>query len=73
MNVLDSIMNADNGALVRRLGAQTGLDEKQTASALSALVPELSAGLRRNMQTSEGLDGECGNFWRSFGDVGWCA
>jgi hypothetical protein len=57
MNVLDSIINADNGALVRRLGAQTGLDEKQTASALSALVPELSAGLRRNMQTSEGLGG----------------
>jgi hypothetical protein len=28
-----------------------------TASALSALVAELSAGLRRNMQTSEGLGG----------------
>ena len=57
MNILDSIINADNGAAVRRLGSQFGLDETQTASALSALVPALSAGLRNNVQTQEGLSG----------------
>ena len=57
MNILDSIMNAGDGAAVRQLGAQLGLDEAQTRSALSALVPALSAGARRNMQTPEGLNG----------------
>jgi hypothetical protein len=57
MNILDSIMNAGNGAAVRQLGSQLGLDETQTASALSALVPALSAGLRKNLQSPEGLSG----------------
>jgi hypothetical protein len=37
MNILDSIMNAGNGAAVRQIGAQVGLDESQTTSALSAM------------------------------------
>ncbi len=37
MNILDSIMNAGNGAAVRQIGSQVGLDEAQTAAALSAL------------------------------------
>lgn len=57
MNILDSIMNAGNGAAVRQIGSQVGLDEAQTASALSALVPALSAGLRQNLQTPDGLSG----------------
>ena len=57
MNILDSIMSAGNGATVRQLGAQLGLDEAQTATALSALVPALSAGLRQNAQSPDGLSG----------------
>jgi hypothetical protein len=57
MNILDSIMKAGNGAAVRQIGSQLGLDEAQTASALSALVPALSAGLRQNAQTTDGLNG----------------
>ena len=57
MNILDSIMNTGNGAAVRQLGSQLGLDEQQTASALSALVPALSAGLRKNVQSRDGLSG----------------
>jgi hypothetical protein len=57
MNILDSIISADNGATVRRLGAQFGLDETQTAAALSVLVPALSTGLRNNVQSQEGLSG----------------
>ena len=55
MNILDSIMNAGNGAAVRQIGAQVGLDEAQTAAAISALVPALSAGVRQNIQTPDGL------------------
>ena len=57
MNILDSIMDAGDGAAVRQIGSQVGLDEAQTASALSALVPALSAGLRQNLQSPEGLSG----------------
>jgi hypothetical protein len=57
MNILDSIMNAGNGAAVRQLGSQLGLNETQAASALSALVPALSAGLRQNVQSPDGLSG----------------
>jgi hypothetical protein len=60
MNILDSIMNAGNGAAVRQLGSQLGLDDTQAASALSALVPALSAGLRQNLQTQDGLGGLAG-------------
>ena len=60
MNILDSIMNAGNGAALRQIGAQVGLDDVQTASALSALVPALSAGLRQNLQTPDGLSGLIG-------------
>lgn len=57
MNMLESIMNAGSGAAVRQLGSQLGLDDAQTASALSALVPALSAGLRQNAQSPDGLSG----------------
>ena len=60
MNILESIMTAGNGAAVRQLGSQLGLDETQAASALSALVPALSAGLRQNVQTPDGLSGLIG-------------
>jgi hypothetical protein len=57
MDMLDSIMNAGSGAAVRQLGSQFGLDDAQAASALSALVPALSAGLQRNVQSPDGLSG----------------
>jgi len=60
MNILDSIMNAGNGAAVRQIGAQVGLDETQTTSALSALVPALSTGLKQKLQSPEGLSGLMG-------------
>jgi hypothetical protein len=57
MSILESIMNAGDGAAVRQLGSQMGLDDAQTASALSALVPALSSGLRQNLQKPDGLSG----------------
>jgi len=55
MSILDVIVNSGNGAAVRQLGSQVGLDEGQTASALSALVPALASGVRRNVRTPGGL------------------
>ena len=55
MDILNAIINAQDGAAVRQLGAQFGLGEEQTASALSALVPVLAAGFQRNLQSEGGL------------------
>ena len=60
MNILDSIMNAGGGAAVRQLASQLGLNDAQAASAVSALVPALSAGVRQNVQTPDGLKGLLG-------------
>jgi hypothetical protein len=56
MNILESILNAQNGAAVKQMGQQLGLGEDQTMSALSALVPALAGGFQKNMQSSGGLE-----------------
>jgi hypothetical protein len=55
MDVLDAIINAHDGAAVRQLGSQFGLDEPQAATALGALVPALAAGFQRNLRSEGGL------------------
>ncbi len=55
MNILETILNAQNGQAVDQLGGQFGLSRDQTASAVAALVPALAAGLQRNMSSQDGL------------------
>ena len=57
MNILDVVMSSGNGAAVRQLGSQLGLSEAQTASALAALLPALTGGVQRNIQSQDGLAG----------------
>ncbi|HEX8031432.1 MAG TPA: DUF937 domain-containing protein [Vicinamibacterales bacterium] len=56
MNILESIIHAQDGAAVKQLGSQVGLAPDQTNAALAALVPALAAGFQRNMQNQGGLD-----------------
>jgi hypothetical protein len=55
MNLLETILAAQNGGAAQHLGRQFGLGESQTSAALSALVPALAAGFSRNMQQEGGL------------------
>ena len=55
MNILDTILRANDGNTVRQLGSQFGLADEHTTAALSALVPALAAGFQRNMQSGDGL------------------
>ncbi len=57
MNLVDAIMNAQDGAALREMESQFGLGRQQTTSALAALVPALAAGFQHNAQSSGGLDG----------------
>ena len=52
MNILDSIVGARDGAAVQQLSAQFGLQPEQVSAAMSALMPALAAGLKRNMTTN---------------------
>ena len=56
MNILETILNAQNGAAVRQMGQQVGLGEGDTITALSALLPALSGGFQNNLQSAGGLD-----------------
>lgn len=60
MSLLDTILNSQNGAALQHIAAQAGIAPDQAASALSALVPALAAGVQRNTQTSSGLSGLLG-------------
>ena len=56
MNILDSILAAQDGSAVKQMGQQLGLGDAQTMSVLSTLVPALAGGFQRNMQSPGGLD-----------------
>jgi uncharacterized protein YidB (DUF937 family) len=55
MNLLEMILNFQNGGAVRQLAQNFGLEQDQAASAIANLVPALSSGLMRNMSTGDGL------------------
>jgi hypothetical protein len=56
MNILEAVLNAQNGGAAREAGRAVGLSQEGTASALSALIPQLAAALHRNASQPGGLD-----------------
>jgi hypothetical protein len=57
MDLLQSVLTAQNGAAVATLGRQFGLDPQQTTAAVAQLMPALAAGLSRNATQPGGLEG----------------
>ncbi|MBX9603395.1 MAG: DUF937 domain-containing protein [Bryobacteraceae bacterium] len=55
MNLLETVLNANGGDAVRKMGQQFGLDDHQTSSALSALMPAIAGALQRNASDQDGL------------------
>lgn len=60
MNLLQSLLEADNGQLVGQLAQNFGLDQSQVGAALKHLVPAVAGGLRNNLGQAGGLDGLIG-------------
>lgn len=56
MNLLDTILSAGGGAVVKQIGAQFGLKESQVKTAISVLGPILAGALAQNVNRSGGLD-----------------
>lgn len=56
MDILESILAAQNGGAVKQMSQQLGVGEDQAASVLTALVPALAGGFQRNLQQDGGLE-----------------
>jgi hypothetical protein len=56
MNLLETILNAQNGDVVKQVASNFQLDETQARSAMAALVPALGQGITRNASSAQGLD-----------------
>lgn len=60
MNLLDMILQSQNGAAAQQAGQSLGLNSQQTQTAISALLPAISSALKQNTQKPEGLAGLLG-------------
>ena len=56
MDLLQTILNAQNGGAVNQLGQQFGLNRDQTVSAIEQLLPALAGGMARNAAQPGGLE-----------------
>ena len=56
MGLLDSILEAGNGAVVGQIAGKLGIPESVARQAAGALTPALSRGLERNAQKPGGLE-----------------
>ncbi len=56
MDLMQLILEAQGGGAAQQLGRQFGLDQRQTQSALGALLPALAGAVKHNTQREGGLD-----------------
>jgi hypothetical protein len=56
MNLLDSLLNAAGGGVVKEIARNLGLDEDQASEGVRQLTPALSRGISRNIKQPGGLD-----------------
>jgi hypothetical protein len=49
MNIIDTVLSAGNGGLVKQLAGQLGITPLQVISAASALLPALAGGLQQRL------------------------
>ena len=55
MDLLQSILQAQNGQAVDQMGQSLGLDRTQTLAAIEGLLPAVAGGLAQNASTPTGL------------------
>ena len=55
MNILESVLSAGNGGVVKQLASQFGINADQAGSAVSALLPALAGGVKEKLTSEGGL------------------
>ena len=56
MNLMEMILNGQNGDVVRQMANSFQLDEDQARSAMGALIPALGRGISREAGSTQGLN-----------------
>lgn len=56
MNLIESILNAGGGSVVKQIAGSLGLGEGDTRSAMQSLAPALSRGIARNTRQPGGVE-----------------
>ena len=56
MNLMEAILNGQNGDLVRQMADHFQLDEGQAKSAMGSLIPALSRGIGQEAASTQGLN-----------------
>jgi len=60
LNMMDMIMQAAGGQAPQQIGQQFGLNQQQSQSAISALLPAISTAMKQNTNNPQGLAGLLG-------------
>jgi hypothetical protein len=53
MNILETMLSAGSGGIVKQLASQFGINADQATAAMSALLPALAEGLKEKMESSD--------------------
>lgn len=53
MNILETLLSAGDGGVVKQLAGQFGITPDQTTSAVSALLPALAGGLKEKLASGQ--------------------
>ena len=59
--LLDAVLSAGGGSAIQMLGGRFGLPPAATRSALEALLPMVSGGLKNQAQAQGGIEGLLGS------------
>lgn len=60
MNLMETILGANNGGALQEIARNFNLDDRQAQSAVGALLPALTKGMKQNAGTPEGIQGLIG-------------
>lgn len=60
MNLMETILGANNGGAMQEIARNFNLDDRQTKNAVGALLPALTRGMKQNATTPEGIQGLIG-------------
>ena len=74
MNLLETILQSGNGAIVRQIAGNFGLNESDTQGAVAQMLPAITRAMHKNMSSTEGLAGlmaalQGGNHGRYLDDI----
>lgn len=56
MNILQEILRAQGGDVVKQLGQQVGLNQAQVEKALTSLIPALAGGIKKSAQSQSSIE-----------------